>query len=435
MQAIIVSDGDYSHTLRVGRTPETGLFLALCRFGLTLALLLAPAAAPAYGAQQENAYARAYWEVKADEAIRHVDQNIHVRETAPATTWAGGWVWNDEDPSAGGDFGLQSDGLRFDGTTGPTAVFSISDANGTRGPNCGTAEGGHSCRIAHQIKTDRLYRLRLWRRAAEGANQWWGAWIMDQTTGVEQFLGEISAPSNATAVHRWMTFTEYRGEAVPSPQDVPHSVADFFQPKGMQDQFGATFARSLIGSGTTGSVAVQCFCVPDSARITIGGPAPEPIAAPPTAVPPAPAPAVAAPAPSPPAAPPALVPSRTAAAATAAAAASSGAPEVPRFAIAAVMSSPRTGNAHLRLRLPRRGTVTVAAHAPGVRAAVATARTGVREPGLSILTLNATRSGRRLLVRRGWVRVRLTATLRPASRGGPATTRRTVILRLAKRGG
>lgn len=233
----------------------------------------------ALGAQQENAHAYAYWNLSADGGIWNVDQSIQVRDPARATFWAGNWQWNNTSLSGGGYFGLQKNGSRFDGTSGSTAIFSVWNATGARGPGCGTFgnEGiGYSCRIAYPISSDRMYRLRLWRVEADSSGQWWGAWVKDLSTGVEQWIGTIRAPLNATAVARYVNFTEYFGDAVATPDLVPRSVADYTQPGANQQGEGryaatGTFTGSTVGSGTTGSVRLVNLGWTNAARIVMGG--------------------------------------------------------------------------------------------------------------------------------------------------------------------
>ncbi len=234
---------------------------------------------PALAAQQQNANAYAYWKLSAGAGIWNVDQNIQIRQSAASTYWAGNWRWNNPEPSGGGYFGVQENGVRFDGTSGDTAIFSIWNANGTRGPGCGTFGGegtGHSCRIAYPIYNDRMLRLRLWRQEADANGQWWGAWIKDQVTGVEQSIGGIRAPLNATAVSSYMNFTEYFGPAVPANDRVPRSIADYTQPAANQQTEGlyeavGSFSGASVGSGTTGSVELVSLGWTNAARITMGG--------------------------------------------------------------------------------------------------------------------------------------------------------------------
>lgn len=247
--------------------------------GACVALLAMLLASPASAAQQQNAHAYAYWNLSNGGAIWNVDQNLQVREAGASTFWAGYWQWSSSEAGIGGYFGLQKDGNRFDATTGDTAIFSVWNADDAHGPGCGAFGGegtGYSCRLAYPIASDRMYRLRLWRVATEPAGQWWSAWVMDQTTGTEAWIGEIRAPASATAVSSYMNFTEYFGESVAAIDQVPRSITDFTQPGANQISPGVyqavgSFTQSAVGSGTTGSVEVVNLGWTNAARITMGG--------------------------------------------------------------------------------------------------------------------------------------------------------------------
>ena len=65
---------------------------------------------------------------------------------------------------------MQTNGNRFNGTTGDTAIFSLWNANATSGPSCGVFGGegnGYSCRLAYPISTSTYYRYRVWRLGAD----------------------------------------------------------------------------------------------------------------------------------------------------------------------------------------------------------------------------------------------------------------------------
>ena len=110
-----------------------------------------------------------------------------------------------------------------------------------------------------------------------------------------------------------------------------------------------------------------------------------------------------------------------------------------RFRIQGITINRRTGTATLRLLLPSRGNVSAKAVAEVPRSSQAGARrvtvaSGRRRnvgPGSARLTIRPNRAGRRLLRARGRLRVRITATLRPAS-GARATARRNATLRLRR---
>jgi hypothetical protein len=246
---------------------------------LAAAAALVTTALPAHAAQQQNANVYVSWAMlPAPSVTWNMDQNIQVRQKASATFWASIWKWSN-DSQHGGYFGLQTDGSRFDGTTGDTAIFSIWNANGSRGATCGDFghEGnGLSCRVPYTIRTDRMYRLRLWRQEYDGLGQWWGAWIKDQATGIETSIGGLRAPTGSTSMAGYQNFTEYFGPAVTLPTQVPRSICDFTQPAansqggGYYESIG-NFAGYTQGTGTTATVQVVDLGWTRAARVTMGG--------------------------------------------------------------------------------------------------------------------------------------------------------------------
>jgi uncharacterized protein DUF3472 len=128
---------------------------------------------------------------------------------------------------------LQTDGVRFDGSTGEMAIFSLWNANGARGSSCGAFGGegdGYSCRIRFTIKTGVRYRLRVWKLELDGSGQWWGGWIHSDYSHHDYHIGDIRVPSDG---HQFfgqvMNFSEYFGPAVPCSR-VPRSVVELTQP-------------------------------------------------------------------------------------------------------------------------------------------------------------------------------------------------------------
>jgi len=111
----------------------------------------------------------------------NVDQLVSVVTRADASYWAMQWAWTDTSQSTGGYMGLQTNGSRFDGSSGDTAIFSLWNANASSGPGCGRFSGegsGLSCRLAYPVYDDgNWYRLRVWRLQSDAGGQWWGAWI------------------------------------------------------------------------------------------------------------------------------------------------------------------------------------------------------------------------------------------------------------------
>ena len=129
---------------------------------LAWAVSVVGAAEPAMAAQHQNAYYYSHWNFAGSSTgYWNVDQDVSIATKARATYWAQLWSWTGS--SEGGYLGLQTNGSRFNGTSGDTAIFSLWNANGSRSANCGSFAGegtGKSCRVAYPFKTGRLYRLR-----------------------------------------------------------------------------------------------------------------------------------------------------------------------------------------------------------------------------------------------------------------------------------
>ena len=173
--------------------------------------------------QHGNAYA--FWQSSNSETVYNIDQKVVISAKGPATYWALNWRW--EDASYGGYMGLQTDGNRFDGTVGETAIFSLWNATDAMGPGCQEIfEDGtvHSCRIPFTIVPGRNYTYRLWRTEAVPEGQWWGAWILDGAT--EYYIGQILVPATHLGAAGILNFSEYFGPAFPC-DSVPNSVARF----------------------------------------------------------------------------------------------------------------------------------------------------------------------------------------------------------------
>jgi hypothetical protein len=96
----------------------------------------------------------------------NVDQTVWVVVRAGYTYCSLNWAWTNTSQSSAGYMGLQTNGQRFNGSVGDTAIFSLWNANGYRSGNCGTFAGegnGLSCRLPYTIYGDGSgYRLRVW---------------------------------------------------------------------------------------------------------------------------------------------------------------------------------------------------------------------------------------------------------------------------------
>ncbi|MBC8069482.1 MAG: DUF3472 domain-containing protein [Deltaproteobacteria bacterium] len=124
----------------------------------------------------------------------------------------------------GGYIGLQS-GTQY----GKLLIFSIWDSTtATPGPGawCQTFGGegvGMSCRMEYDWVEGRTYRLRVWRTGADA----WSAYILDETTNVEQYLGTITAPAGSGDLSYNLHWIEWFGSAVGHCADMPYTMAYF----------------------------------------------------------------------------------------------------------------------------------------------------------------------------------------------------------------
>lgn len=155
------------------------------------------------------------------------------RDPSPA-----GYFWAHQFHFAGGDggyLGLQTLGGDPAKAPGKVAIFSIWNALGAEGPGYSGPFGGegtgYTARIYYPWIEGRDYRLRIEQAepaAAEGA---WAAWVKDEVTGREEFVGRIRVPGrwgplSATSV---MWTERYAGEAS-SCDDLGHSIVSFTSP-------------------------------------------------------------------------------------------------------------------------------------------------------------------------------------------------------------
>ncbi len=236
-----------------------------------------PAAAQASSqVQHRDANAYAYWDYNAPGGYYNHDSEMIVRRKAPSSYWAMNWGFTGGG-EGGGYMGLQTNGNRFDGSQGDTAIVSLWDANAVRNGKCGSFGGegsGLSCRVPMTIETGTAYRLRVWRLDADAGGQWWGAWVLNERTGREVHLGELRVEGAKRWMGPAMHFSEYYGPAR-ACNAVPQSVVDFTQPAadfdGRYYRAYSHFASSHIGACTGGSVRVVDWGSTRAARVTLGG--------------------------------------------------------------------------------------------------------------------------------------------------------------------
>ena len=229
------------------------------------------------GGQQQNANLYSFWDFQGSSVgYWNVDQQMKVLQRARSTYWA--MLWNWTGASIGGYVGLQTNGQRFGGSTGDTAIFSLWDATAASGPHCGVFGGegnGYSCRLAYPISKNTYYRYRLWRLNADSGGQWWGAWIENITTGVDTYIGSIQVNAGYTLATGVENFVEYFGSSVPCT-NVPVSKVIWTQPAANSQggglyQYGSTYSGMSKGACTGGSVTPVNLGWTKGVRVRLGG--------------------------------------------------------------------------------------------------------------------------------------------------------------------
>jgi hypothetical protein len=230
------------------------------------------------GGQAQNAYIYSLWNFQgSNTGYWNVDQQMKVTQRAPSTYWAMLWTWTGV--STGGYLGLQTNGQRFGGSTGDTAIFSLWNANAASGPHCGIFGGegnGYSCRLAYKISKNTYYRYRLWRLTPDSGGQWWGAWIENMTTGVDTYIGSIRVDARYTLATGVANFVEYFGAAVPCNK-VPVSKAIWTQPAANSQgggvyQYGSKYSSMTKGACTGGSATPVNLGWTKGVKVILGGP-------------------------------------------------------------------------------------------------------------------------------------------------------------------
>jgi hypothetical protein len=234
---------------------------------------------PASAAPHQNANLYVNWNFGSVGGFWNVDQVMWVVQKAPSTFWAMNWTWQD-DPSTGGYIGLQTNGNRFDGSSGEMAIFSLWGSNAYSGPSCGkfaweSGGTGYSCRLPITIYNSNEYKYRIWRLNADSGGQWWGGWLINVANGAETYIGALRVPTAHNLMRPPMNFTEYFGTAVACNQ-VPVSIVNWTQPAansggGVSYQYGSTYSSWSKGSCTGGSVTPTDYGWTKGAFVRMGG--------------------------------------------------------------------------------------------------------------------------------------------------------------------
>ena len=202
----------------------------------------------------------------------NVDVELTIQTAAPpgyGLFWAHQFMFKEQvdDPNAqpGGYIGLQQ-GSGWASGAGKIAIFSIWDAlDAEAGPgfSCSPFGGegeGWSCRGQYGWMTGRKYRLRVWvlgtqMTAVDGVVcecQWFGAWVMDITTGIETYIGRILVP--VPSKWQWIYSSVVWGAEyfTLAPDgycgDAPHATAIFENPTADNGAFEPSHATVMYST-------------------------------------------------------------------------------------------------------------------------------------------------------------------------------------------
>lgn len=169
----------------------------VCRFPLLAAAMVAVllvGVRPAHAVNVNGPYS--WWSWPSSD-FYNIDQRLTVlgHDAGIHRFWASQFGFDGGD---GGYIGLQI-GSAPNNTK--IALFSIFNANGHDGANCGSgSEVGtsfHTCRIdAYNWVVGREYRLRVWAVSADSQGTWYGGWVQDTVTGVDSYIGQLRVPAS-----------------------------------------------------------------------------------------------------------------------------------------------------------------------------------------------------------------------------------------------
>ena len=257
----------------------TALAVAFITLGLGMAVV--PDQAQAADQHQDaNIYVNWQFPTAAKSGfVQNVDQKLLVVKKAKSTYWAQLWDWSDS-PGIGGYVGLLTNGNRSNGSKGDTVNFALWNSIAAVGPkktSCapnGEAKG-FNCASAYTIKQDVWYRLRVWKGPLDADGQWWIAYIQNENTGVDTWIGSIKVAATHQAMTSVRNFSEYFGKPV-ACHEVPMSIVDFTQPAANlrangSYEYYSTYSSYTRASCTGGSASVVSEHQTKAARVTLGG--------------------------------------------------------------------------------------------------------------------------------------------------------------------
>jgi hypothetical protein len=160
-------------------------------------------------------YSDVHWPAGAHESFEWTLRVEH--DPSPA-----GYFWAHQfhfEGGEGGYLGLQTLGGDPAKAPGRVAIFSIWSALGAEGPGYSGPFGGegtgYTARIDYPWTEGRAYRLRIGRIEEPPRNAGWGAWVKDEVTGDEEFVGRIRVPAEwgLLSANSVLWTERYSGEA------------------------------------------------------------------------------------------------------------------------------------------------------------------------------------------------------------------------------
>ncbi len=161
--------------------------------------------------------------------------------------------------------------LEVDGTA-KWAVWSVRGADGGLGTDCVPTEEngvGYTCRVALGWLTGRTYTLRVWTLSTDAGGEWWGAWVIDTTTGAETFIGQLHVPHNQRLESKAAS-TEYFGPDLASCAGSPQAKAIWKLPTGNNGAVRASTAESYPTDGTACPGTARVATVPGGTLQELG---------------------------------------------------------------------------------------------------------------------------------------------------------------------
>ncbi len=109
-----------------------------------------------------------------------------------------------------------------------------------------------SCRLPIELSAEKQYKLRIWQvsdATQPDAVEWWGAWLINGTDGVEHKIGEIQVPGNWGWIDNGVTgFVEHFGPMPEGCGSIPASKATFKAAKADNGAYTATTSADLYGA-------------------------------------------------------------------------------------------------------------------------------------------------------------------------------------------